>query len=177
MKPDALWSVVIAAPRERVWSALTQIGRPLPFLFGTVLETELRPGAPLRYCTANGKRTFIDGTVVEVSAPHRLVHTFRFTDLDEPPGTVTFTLEEESTGTRLTVTHEGLGPKHRKRVTPGWTKILTWLRSWIERGRLSLPTRLLALVMKALTPLLPNAHRGTPTVAPGSPREQEGGKT
>lgn len=155
--PDGLFSIHIEAPIERVWETLTQTATRQPFYFDSVLEAELRPGGPLRYCTPNRKRTFIIGEILEVEAPNRLVHSFRFSDLSDPPTKVTMTLAQEAGGTRVTVTHEGLAgaPKTRKRVARGWPHILGNLDSWLVRGKLPFKTRFGYAIMKLMMPLMP----------------------
>ena len=153
----SVWSIDIAAPRERVWRALTTPGVVQPFYFGSRFEADLRPGGGVRYTTPKGERTFIEGRVIEVESDRRFVHEFRFLDLQEPAQRVTFDLEDVGGGTRMTIRHEGLeaAPKHAKRVTPGWDHILSNLKAWLERGKLPLASRLQHAAMGALAPLMP----------------------
>jgi uncharacterized protein YndB with AHSA1/START domain len=159
-----VWSIDIEAPPERVWEELTRTGKVLRFYFDSVLEGDLRPGGKLRYVTPDRKRTFIVGDVVELTAPTRFVHTFKFTDLAEPAQKVSFDLEPVEKGTRLTVRHEGLGgaPKHGRRVDAGWTKILGDLKRWTESGRVSLGTRLRNSLMKLMLPFMPKESADAP---------------
>jgi len=154
-----LWSIDIQAPPTRVWEELTRTGVVLPFYFDSILEGDLRPGETIRYVSANRKHVFIEGEVVEVCAPERFVHTFRFADLDEPEQRVSFELEANADGTRLTVRHDGLtdAPKHGRRVDAGWTKILADFATWNEHGRVALSTRARNLAMKLMLPLMPKA--------------------
>jgi uncharacterized protein YndB with AHSA1/START domain len=102
-----IWSEHIAAPPERVWSALTQSGVQ-PFYFNSLFEADLAPGGALRYSTPDRKRIFIEGRVLEIVPGSRLVHEFRFLDLAEPPQKVVFEIEEAQHGTRVTIRHDGL---------------------------------------------------------------------
>ena len=64
--------VVINAPIQQVWDALTKEGEVLPFFFGTVMHTTtLAPGAPVRMRTPNGKYTGVVGEVLELEPPFR----------------------------------------------------------------------------------------------------------
>lgn len=159
-----VWSIDIDAPPQRVWEELTRTGEVLRFYFDSVLEGELRPGGKMRYVSPGGKHTFIEGEVVEFDAPRRFVHTFKFTDLAEPPQTVSFDLEPDGKGTRLTVRHEGLerAPRHGRRVDAGWTRILGDLGSWTRTGRVSASTRARNSLMKLLLPFLPGESRNAP---------------
>jgi len=156
-----VWSIDISAPRERVWEELTKRGEVMPFYFGSVLEGDLRPGGSIRYVSSNGKRAFIVGEVVEFTPPAMFSHTFRFTDLGEAAQTVTFELDQIGESTRLTVRHEGLdlAPKHGRRVGPGWTKILSDLKSWTEHGNVPFGSRFRNAIMKLMLPLMPK-HKG-----------------
>ncbi len=152
-----VFSVDIAVPRARVWRELTATGSVQPFYFDTVLDSTMQPGAPLRYQTRNGKHVFITGEVLELIPEQRFSHSFQFTDLQDPPSTVCFELEEIEGGTRLTVTHEGSAgiAKTMTRATRGWKSIFANLKSQLERGRLPLKSRVMHGIMRLMTPLLP----------------------
>jgi len=101
-------SIWIAAPRERVWHAITDPAQ---------LEKWFSPGTPWRLSALEvGGRLFVPSPetgaelhiqVIElVDPPHRLV----LQSVPEPPATVevtVYTLQEEHGGTRLIVTHSG----------------------------------------------------------------------
>ena len=99
--------VVIAAPPEAVWEALTDAGE-LAAWFGAEADVDVRPGGPVRFRWADGSER--RGLVVEVDAPKRLV--FRWRELRRSPEglamadatVVVFTLEREHDATRVTVT-------------------------------------------------------------------------
>jgi len=156
-----MWSEDIDAPPERVWSALTKPGAVQPFYFNSLFEADLAPGGALQYSTPDGSRVFIKGRVLEIVPGSKLVHEFRFLDLAEPPTTVVFEVERIPKGTRVIIRHEGLdqAPRHRSRVTRGWSHILRNLKAWLEQGRLPMATRMQHWVMKLLLPLMPAPAR------------------
>lgn len=153
----SVWSIEIMAPREQVWRALSTPGVLQPFYFNSRLDADLRPGGELAYSSADGKHTFIQGAVVELTPGASLVHSFRFTDLSEPEQRVTFELSDCEGGTRVTVRHEGLerAPKHASRVVRGWPHILGNLKRWMETGRLPAATRAQYALMAALLSVMP----------------------
>ena len=155
-----IWSILIEASPEGVWEALTRADVPQPFYFGTALRGKLEVGASYRYESMDGRLTFIEGRVLSIDPPRRLVHTFRFADIDEPHGTVTYELEPEAGGTRLTIVHVGLGPKHLKRVTGGWPTLLGRIKAWLETGRLPFMARVPDAAFRLVQPLLPSSHKG-----------------
>jgi uncharacterized protein YndB with AHSA1/START domain len=99
--------IVIAAPPETVWAALTDAGE-IAAWFGAETDIDVRPGGPVRFRWADG--TERRGLVVEVDAPRRLV--FRWRELRRSPDglavadatVVAFTLERDDDATRVTVT-------------------------------------------------------------------------
>ncbi len=65
-KEQAVFKVMIAAPIEQVWSRLTNTHDVLPFFFNSRIDTHgLKPGAPFRMRTKNGKYTGVIGEVLE----------------------------------------------------------------------------------------------------------------
>lgn len=142
-------SITIDAPVDKVWSEITRTGRIQRALYNTVLETELRPGARLRYYSPDKTRVFIVGEVVEVEPPTKLVHTFLNTLHTDPPTLVTWELEEVDSGCRVTVTHGGWTAEHRTadKAAAGWTEILGLLKSEVESGTIPMKTRAIYRVM------------------------------
>ncbi|MGD9692025.1 MAG: SRPBCC domain-containing protein [Phycisphaerales bacterium] len=152
-------SVDIRAPIGRVWEEITRSGMCRP-MFGTVYKRDLKPGGAFRYSSADDKRTFVYGEIVEVEPPRKFVHTFRFTMKGDPPTLVTWTLEEKGSGmTRVTVRHEGFIGETltKKRVTVGWTKILPLFKSTIEKGDVPAKTKLGQVLMGAMSFMLPKS--------------------
>ncbi len=152
-------SIEIAAPLEKVWAEITKTGRVQRPLYNTVLETDLRPGSPVKYYSPDGKRIFVIGRVVEVEPPRRFSHTYMFTTKDEPSTLVTWELEESPGGCRVTVTHSGWTDAHRTadKSAAGWREILGLLKSELETGRIPFKTRLMYGVMDRMMFLMPKS--------------------
>lgn len=140
---ELVQSIKIAAPVERVWEEITKVGSVNRALMDSVFDTTLEPGAPVLYRTEDGKRVFIVGRIVEVDAPHKLVMRWQLTMRKDPPSLVTWTLDPEADGTRVTVTHgdfaEGTNMKGYDKT---WAAMLANLKSIIERGDLDGMTKL-----------------------------------
>lgn len=148
--PDQVVSIHIDVPPEQVWASITRTGEVQRALYNTVLETELRPGARLRYYSPDRKRVFIIGEVVSVEPPRRLSHTYWFTTWKSgPPTLVTWELEEEAGGTRVTVTHSGWTDEHDKpeKSGAGWKQILGLLKQELETGDIPAGTKFMYQVM------------------------------
>jgi uncharacterized protein YndB with AHSA1/START domain len=88
--------IVLPAPREEVWEALTEPER-LEDWFANDVELDLRPGGGASFRWSNGEER--SATVTEVEPAERLA--FRWDD--EQEGEVAFTLADDDEGTRLTV--------------------------------------------------------------------------
>ena len=148
--PDQVASIHIAVPVERVWAEITKTGRLQRALYNTVLETDLEPGARLRYYSPDRKRVFIVGEVVAVEPPRRFSHTYWFTMWKGGgPTLVTWELAEEAGGCRVTVTHSGWTAAHEaaQKTGAGWREILGLLKQELETGTLPLKTRMMYSVM------------------------------
>lgn len=111
--------IVLPAPREDVWGALTDPDR-LADWFANDVDLDLRPGGGASFRWSNGEtRT---ATVTEVEPLRRLA--FEWDDSsDEERGEVAFTLDDDVDGTRLTVVE----------TSPDWTAALDLQASALAR--------------------------------------------
>ena len=150
--PDHVISIHIAVPVQRVWDEITKTGRVQKSLYNTVLDTELRRGAKLRYYSPDRKRVFIVGEIVEVVPPHTFSHTYQMLiNGVEPPTLVTWTLKEENGGTRVTIRHSGYTSAHKapEKVAGGWRQILGFLKTELETGDIPFSAKLMYGMMGA----------------------------
>jgi uncharacterized protein YndB with AHSA1/START domain len=97
--------IVLPAPREDVWDALTDPDR-LAEWFANDVDFDLRPGGGASFRWSNGEER--SATVTEVDPERRLA--FEWDD----EGEVQFTLDDDVDGTRLTVVE----------TAPAWTTAL-----------------------------------------------------
>jgi len=86
--------IVLPAPREEVWEALTEPER-LEDWFANDVDLDLRPGGGASFRWSNGEERH--ATVTEVDHERRL--SFEWED----EGEVELTLDDDADGTRLTV--------------------------------------------------------------------------
>jgi uncharacterized protein YndB with AHSA1/START domain len=91
--------IVLEAPREEVWEAVTDPER-LEEWFANGVEIELEPGG--RGCFRWDDGTVRHAVVEEVEAERRLA--FRWWEDEEEPSSVEVVLEDAPDGTLLTVT-------------------------------------------------------------------------
>lgn len=149
--------VYIKATPEAVWEAITSPEWTQKYAYRSRGEYDLRPGGAYRAHASKEMRAMgtpdvvVDGEVIEVDPPRRLVQTWHmnFTPemIAERPTTVTFEIEPENDGlTRLTVTHDvedapimatlvaGAGDEKVNEGGGGWPWILSDLKTLLETG-------------------------------------------
>ena len=149
-----VFRVFIKASAQQVWDAITDPEWNGRYAYRARSEYDLRPGGEYRVPATDEMRSYgltadnlIDGEVLEVDPPRRLVQTWHahFTDetTAEAVTTLTWDLDETDGMTRLTVTHDLEGaPTSVPFVTGedvaaggGWPWILSDLKTLLETGR------------------------------------------
>lgn len=147
-------SILVKARIQAVWNELTRLDDRQRFYFDSVVKGELKPGAPFKYVSPNGKYLFITGETIEVDVMKRWVQNFRFAHLKDRPTRVIWDLKETPNGTQVAVTHTGFeGETETYKMTQkGWPHILGNLKAVMERGKLPVSTRLMYGLMKVFMP-------------------------
>jgi uncharacterized protein YndB with AHSA1/START domain len=137
-----VYQVFIQASPDRVWDAITKPEFTERYFYGTRASYDLRPGGRYLSVAADDEANeMVDGEVVELDPPHRLVQTWRFLydpELQAEGYTrVTWEIEEGEGGvTKLTVSHDlESAPKTAEHVAGGWMFILSGLKTLLETGR------------------------------------------
>ncbi len=146
---DRVLSITINVPLDRVWHEITKTGQIQRAVYNSVLEGAMTPGSRLRYYSADKKRVFVVGEVLEFEPPHRFVHTYIMTMNPDPVTVVTWELEEVDGGCRITLTHGGWTDEHKTadKTVAGWTEILGLLKIELETGKLPFKTRIMYRLM------------------------------
>lgn len=159
---ESVQQIEIEAPIEAVWAEVTKVGSVQRAMLTTVLDTTFEVGAPVRYTSRDGGRTFVVGRVVEVKEPTLFAHTYRLTTADDPTTLVTWSLEELAPGrVRITLRHSGW-PEEGKRMDQHgatWRTILSDLKRLLEGGDLSAKTKAQYALMRAFTWAMPAKTR------------------
>lgn len=150
-----VYRVYIKATPQAIWDAITTPEWNARYGYPGRGEYDLRPGG--RYLATADEQAqalgmpaeLVDGEVLEVDPPRKLVQTWRaIWDPEiaaERPTRVTWEIGEETAGvSRLTVTHELEGaPLHAAQVASiapleqgggGWALILSDLKTLLESG-------------------------------------------
>jgi uncharacterized protein YndB with AHSA1/START domain len=146
--------VYIKATAQAVWDAITNPEWNRRYAFKAASEYELRPGGTYRVVSTaemqqqGAPEILIDGEVLEVDPPNRLVQTwhayFSPETAAEAPGRLTWEIVAEDGLTRLTVSHELIDAPNTlaavandetlQRGGGGWDWILSDLKSLLETG-------------------------------------------
>lgn len=136
-KPEFVYAIYIEAPQQKVWEALTQ-GEHTKLFWSRFVQSDWKVGSRVEFFHPDRSKLSHDGEVLEIDPPRRLVMTFDVTaeGLPEPASRVTYELEERHGATKLTVIHEGFPPDSKvlPGITNGWPRILSSLKTYLERG-------------------------------------------
>ena len=140
IEPKHVYEIYIRATPERIWQALTDSELVKRYYFGSVIESDFKPGSPIVYRQAEGGRVDIEGEIIEADPPRRLVHTFAVrwdSDVNEPPTRVAWEITPMGETCRLSVTHDGFTEENATfaQTKGGWPIILSGLKTLLETGR------------------------------------------
>ena len=156
----AVYKVLINAPIETVWSELIKTSSPRPFFWNSSWDAkEMKRGNAYRMVSNGGKAVAVVGEILEMEPPHRLVHSFRLTSLDEPPSTVTYTLKETQHGTEFCLITENIiaGSKSEKSMADGAKFIVENFKSFVETGNVKFGARLMLAMFALMSPFTPKS--------------------
>lgn len=135
-----VFQIYIRASADRVWQAITETEFRRQYFHGSTIESDFRPGSPLRSVSPDGE-LWGDDIVLECEPPHLLSHSWRSLwdpeAADEPASRVTWRIEPQDGGVcKLTVTHDQLedSPATARGVSGGWAFIISGLKSVLETG-------------------------------------------
>ena len=136
--------IFIAAPRERVFQALTDPqqavrwwGQNGKYHF-TEFHMDVRVGGKWSCAGPSedmGTNFTVHGEFLDVDPPRKLAYTWSSSWM--PANTqVQWELEEQGSGTLLKLTHTGFAGSadQAKGHSLGWTLVLGWLQAFVEKG-------------------------------------------
>jgi uncharacterized protein YndB with AHSA1/START domain len=142
MSHTATASIVIHAPRPRVWKALTEPAQVKAYFFGTDLETSWRPGSPLFFRGEwEGKHYEDRGTVLSFEPPQSLAYDYwsAFSGLEDKPELrqiVRYDLDEADGGIQVRVQQSNVDTKERAdHSQQNWRGVLEALKKYVESAK------------------------------------------
>src|SRR5689334_22747687 len=134
-------SIVIDAPVDDVWDALTNPDQIRKYFFGTEAVSDWKKGSPLYFRGEwEGKKYEDKGTILETKPPELFQYSYwssmsRIEDKPENYVTVTYRLTEELGKTKVTITQENIPSEEmRKHSEENWNKVLADLKNLLERN-------------------------------------------
>ena len=140
-------SIHIDASAAQVWEVLVNPEYTQKYMFGCVADSDWQVGSPLLWrMTYEGQELIpVKGTILEIEPSQRLKYTVidpsaPYPDIPENYLNVTYALEGENGGTKLTVTQDGFegaaeSEKRYKDVSnngEGWNPILVQIKEIAE---------------------------------------------
>jgi uncharacterized protein YndB with AHSA1/START domain len=151
-----VYRVYIKTTPQAIWDAITKPEWTERYGYCGRVDFDLRPGGTYTGYSSEGMRSMgapevaVDGQVLEVDPPHKLVQTFRMV-MDptmEAQGftRLTYEIEERKNGvTRVTLTHElegapvlavlMSGGMEDEGAGGGWNWVLSGLKTLLETGQ------------------------------------------
>jgi uncharacterized protein YndB with AHSA1/START domain len=129
--------IYIRTSPAELWRAITDPEQTRHYWFGAFNRSDWMPGARWTSESESGE-LYLEGDIVELEEPHRLVHSFRVVHdaavSADPSSTVTWEITPMGDACRLVLVHEGLAPATLDYVSGGWEVILSGLKTWLETG-------------------------------------------
>jgi uncharacterized protein YndB with AHSA1/START domain/DNA-binding transcriptional ArsR family regulator len=143
--PAQVYEIYIRTTPERLWQALTDGEFTKQYYYQSEVRSDLTVGSPFRYY--GGDEVLLDGEVLEVDPPRRLVTTFSALWSPEvaadPPSRITYEIEPMGAACRLRMIHDGFDSETAtyREVAGGWSPILSGLKTLLETGEPLVITR------------------------------------
>jgi uncharacterized protein YndB with AHSA1/START domain len=132
-------SIIINAPMERVWKALTTPELIKQWFFGVDTETDWKKGSPIVHRGEYQGRPYEDkGTILEIEAPRLLVHSHwspasGLPDAPENYERVSWELAERDGGTELAISESNLASEEARSTSEqSWRMVLGNLKKLLE---------------------------------------------
>ncbi|MGP6189687.1 MAG: SRPBCC family protein [Vulcanimicrobiaceae bacterium] len=134
-----IFEVYIHTTPEKLWDAITNGELMQQYFYGGRLKaTPRKPGDRLTYIDDDDGFTMLDGEVLEIDPPRKLVQTFEHkweTHMDPVPSRVTWEITQLGGTCKLALEHvfERDG-EIVEQTRSGWSVILSGLKTLLETG-------------------------------------------
>lgn len=132
-------SIIINAPIEQIWDALTKPEQVKEYFFGTDLDTTWEVGTPIFFRGEwEGKAYEDKGAVLEFNAPHSLSYDYwsglsGVEDKPEQYQILRYDLEPKGDGVEVTISQSNIETQEKAdHSTANWKMVLDGLKKYIE---------------------------------------------
>ena len=137
-KPELVYVNHIKSTPERVWQALTDPAFTARYWYGTKLESDWKVGSPITFVKPEGEPD--TGKVLIADKPRKLQFSWHIAWGEmskEPDSRVTFTIEPDKDGVKLTLVHDDFieGSLAAEALKNGWKGILAGLVKTVEESK------------------------------------------
>jgi uncharacterized protein YndB with AHSA1/START domain/DNA-binding transcriptional ArsR family regulator len=138
-KPRHVYEIFIRASAERVWEAIIRPEITRDYYYGTLVASDWKVGSTIEYRYPDG-RPGMDGKVLEIDPPRRLVHTFSalWDDKVSPdrPHRLTWTIEPRGDFCRVSIEHDDFDGETAtyQSMSGGTSLLLNALKTLLETG-------------------------------------------
>lgn len=137
----AVKTVIINAPRAKVWDALTNPAKVKRWMHGTNLATDWQVGSPILWTGEWKGQPYVDKGTVLAFEPERLLRTTHWSPLggteDKPENyhTITYELAEDGGRTTLTLTQDNNATQEEADAMAenNWGPVLLALKATAEK--------------------------------------------
>jgi uncharacterized protein YndB with AHSA1/START domain len=134
-------SVVIRAPRAKIWDAITRPELVKAYFFGTNLSTDWKVGSPLVFRGEWEGKSYEDkGTVLSFEPTKSLSFNYwsAFSGHEDKPELrqiIRYDLEETAGGVRVTVHQSNVDTKeHADHSQKNWQTVLEGMKAMVEKS-------------------------------------------
>ena len=135
-KPKLAYTTFIKSTPKKTWDAITKPEFTRQYWAGLANVSDWKKGAKWEHMTKENE-VWVLGKVVECTPAKRLVLTWADPDQLKDVSRVTFEIEKVEDLVCLTVTHDNFkaGSKMADKVSWGWPRVLSSLKSFLEGGK------------------------------------------
>ena len=132
--PDFVYTTYIKTTPQKVWGAITTPEFTRQY-WGHELHSDWKTGSRWTHFKAGGDgKVTVSGQVLESVAPSKLVLSWADCDNPADQSQVTFQIEQVADMTRLTVIHGKLSDTMAGKISRGWPRVLSSMKSFLEVG-------------------------------------------
>jgi uncharacterized protein YndB with AHSA1/START domain/DNA-binding transcriptional ArsR family regulator len=138
--PKHVYEIYIRTTPEKLWQAIIDPAFTRQYFYEQTVESSWKQGSSYVHHAPDGS-VRIEGKVIEIDPPRRLVHTFscpaKAETKEDRASRVTWLIEKRGDACKLTLTHDDFDGETAtyKSVGDGWNPILSGLKTLLETGK------------------------------------------